>query len=221
MQSLQGYLEQNINEGELWDSIKQWFKDLFDPESDKQYSRYVDSEDENHLSGSNLSNYKDYLENNFNKENIQIKVLNDKELKKVVYPAGVEPNKEDGIGFYEFIDYAEDKNHKGSTYIGFLYNTKEVSDTPALIQVKYDTETFEIIKLQIIEEFENELSISDIINIISKKQEIIKNCTSIIVNETTNKELFNQVINDCNFKKIYSKESDSNIAKLSLKKNNK
>lgn len=220
MQSLQEYLIENIDEGKIWDSIKDWFKSLFDSKSNKQYSRYVDVDDENYISGSNLNNYKSYLKDNFDKNDIKLKDLTDVELKKVVFPGGVEPSKEYDFGFYDFIDYKNDEYYKESNYIGLLYNNDDVSDTSALVQIKYNDEELEIIKLQIINEFENILSISDIINMIIKNKEIINNCKFITVNETINKNLYNKVINDCKFKKEYDDKSKSNIGKLEVKTQN-
>lgn len=213
MQSLQEYLIENIDEGKIWDSIKNWFKSLFDSD-DKEYSRY--SKGQNELSGANLTNYKNYLKDNFNKSQIKIHKLTDSELKEVVFPAGVMPSKEYNFGFYDFSDYKKDKNYKDSDYIGYMYNTKNVSDTAVLIQIKYDKVDIEIIKLQIVEEFENLLKLNDIIKMLIENKEIIGDYKNIIIKEKTNKNLFNQVINDCDFTKEF--EEGENIAKLSLHK---
>lgn len=212
MQTLQSYLIDNIDEGKIWNAIKDWFKDLFN--DNKKYSRYATGKNE--LSGSNLTNYKEYLQENFDKKSLKLYKLNDRELKEVVYPGGVMPSKEYNFGFYEFLDYKEDKNYKDSEYIGYLYNTKDVSDAAVLLQIKYSNVYIEIIKLQIIEEFEKLLTIEDIIKLLSKNKEIINNYKYIVVNESTNKNLFNQVINDCKFKKEF--EEGESLAKLSLYK---
>ena len=126
------------------------------------------------------------------------------------------PSKEYNFGFYNFIDYKKDKLYKDSDYIGYMYNTKNVSDTGVLIQIIYNSTNIEIIKLQVVEEFENLLSISDILNMFIKNKEIMKDYKNIIVKEKVNKDLFNQFINDCDFTKEF--EEGESFAKFTLNK---
>ena len=66
MKSLQEYILENvdneINEGNIWNSIKNWFKKLFEP-SDRQFDRW---NPDNKISGENLERYTQYIENTFN-----------------------------------------------------------------------------------------------------------------------------------------------------------
>ena len=209
MQSLQEYLIENIDEGKIWDSIKGWFKSLFDSE-DKEYSRYT----KDCLKGNKLNKYHKYLDETFSKDKVTIKKLNDSELKEIVYPCGVMPNKEFNFGFYEFIDYKTNKYYKESDYIAYIYNTENVSDSLVLIQVKFNTDnTLELINLQIADDFSNLISFEEVINMLVKSK-AIENYKIIIVKEKVNKDLYNHTINDCNFNK--EQKDGENISTLNI-----
>ena len=214
MQSLQEYLIENIDEGKIWDSIKGWFKSLFDSE-DKEFSRYT----KNSLKGAKLNKYREYLEENFSKEKVIIKKLTDSELKEIVYPCGIMPDKEFNFGFYNFVDYKQNKYYKDSDYIGYMYNTKNVSDTLVLIQIKFNTDnTVELINLQINDDFSKVITFKDVINMLIKDK-VIENYKIIVVKEQVNKDLYNQTINDCNFNKEQKNGENISILTINNEKN--
>ena len=62
MITLQEYLIEHLDEGKIWDSIKGWFKSLFEP-SEKEFDRY--GKEENRIEGEKLVKFKKYLEENF------------------------------------------------------------------------------------------------------------------------------------------------------------
>ena len=213
MITLQEYLIEHLDEGKIWDSIKGWFKSLFEP-SDKEFDRY--GKEENRIEGGKLVKFKKYLEENFSEEYIKIKLFDDfKNLNKVIYPNGIEPNKDENFGFYEFTDELD----KETQYFGLVYEDKNVKDTASLVNSKLNKDDIEIIKLQVIQEFTKYLPIKDVIKLLKKSNEFIGQSKRFIVKEKVNKNLYNQVINDCKFEKLY--ENDENIAALKLNEESK
>lgn len=216
MKSLQQYIyesiDNDVNEGKIIDAIKNWFKSLFEP-SDKQFNRF---NEDNALKGSNLSNYIDYLKENFEISKIKINKIEDKKyLKDIVYPNGVEPNYEQQLGFYDFIDNANNEKDK-TQYIGLFFEDSECTDVPALINYKKEGEAINIIKIQIIKEFIDFISLNQLIDLIKTEKEFIEDSKTLFIKKDTNKELYNKLVNDCNFKEEYDKSNNENIAKLSL-----
>lgn len=213
MITLQEYLIENLDEGKIWDSIKGWFKSLFEP-SDKEFDRY--GKDTNRIEGGNLVKFKKYLEENFSEEYIKVQLFDDfKNLNKVIYPNGIEPNEEENFGFYEFTGELD----KETQYFGLVYDEKNVKDTACLVNSKPNKDDIEIIKLQVIQEFTKYLPIKNVINLLKKSNEFIGQSKRFIVKEKVNKNLYNQVINDCKFEKLY--ENDENIAALKLNEESK
>lgn len=208
MITLQEYLLENLDEGKIWDSIKGWFKSLFEP-SDKEFDRY--GKDNNRIEGSNLIKFKKYLEENFTEDAITIKKFDIKELNKAIRPNGIEPNQDEEFGFYEFSGKLNEK----TDYFGLVYDENKVKDTACIVNTKQNKDNIEIIKLQVIQEFIKYLPIRIVIKLLKNSNEFIGTNKIIIVKEKTNKDLYNQVINDCEFEKVY--ENDENIAKLEIK----
>ena len=208
MITLQEYLLEHLDEGKIWDSIKGWFKSLFEP-SDKEFDRY--GKDENRIEGSNLIKFKKYLEENFTEDAITIKKFDIKELNKAIRPNGIEPNQDEEFGFYEFSGKLDEK----TDYFGLVYDDNKVKDTACIVNTKQNKDNIEIIKLQVIQEFIKYLPIRIVIKLLKNSNEFIGTNKVIIVKEKINKDLYNQVINDCEFEKVY--ENDENIAKLEIK----
>lgn len=216
MKSLQSYIlehiDNDVNEGKILDAIKEWFKKLFEP-SDRKFDRY---NSDNGLNGTNLSNYETYLKDNFDIKNIEIKKLDLETLKKIVYPNGEEPNTEEQIGFYEFIDNIDEKENN-SDYFGLIYKDSEVKDTAVLLNSVNNGGKIEILKLQVIKEFINLLKLNDVIKLLKQNKEFIGTYKIMYIKQNTNKELYNQLINDCGFIEEYDKTKNENIAKLEIK----
>ena len=204
MKSLQDYileeLEYNneINEGKVWNAIKKWWNKLFYSSDDKKYDRY--SSDFN----SDLRNeYVTELKNKFSLNNIRIKkIVNNQALREIVNPNGVKPDIKKNTGFTDFIDETISKDYD---IYGISYITDDISDTAALIKVKNCDSSFkefsnylEIVKIQIINEFTNVLSVNDILNKFAKS---IVNEGFIYKYNDKNKELYNVLLDECNFNK--------------------
>ena len=209
MITLQEYLLENLDEGKIWDSIKGWFKSLFEP-SDKEFDRY--GKDDNRIEGSNLVKFKKYLEENFTEDSIDIKQFDIKNLQKVIRPNGVEPSNEEKFGFYEFAGELDEN----SNYFGLVYDDKKVKDTSCLINSKTNGTDIELIKLQTIEEFVKYLPLNNIIKLLKNNSDFIGKANRLVIKEKVNKNLYNQAINDCGFEKLY--ENNENIAALNLNK---
>ena len=213
MQSLQEYLLENLDECKIWDSIKEWFKSLFEP-SDKEFDRY--GKETNRIEGGNLVKFKKYLEENFTEDNIKIQPFeNQKNLNKVIYPNGIEPNEDEEFGFYEFTGELDKK----SDYFGLVYEDSNVKDTACLVNSKSNNKDIEIIKLQVIQEFIKYLPVKNVIKLLKESNEFVNEAKRLVVKEKKNKDLYNQVINDCKFEKLY--ENEENIAALKLNEESK
>ena len=203
MKSLQDYileeLEYNneINEGKIWNEIKKWWNNLFYSSGDKTYDRYSKDFD------SDLRNeYVIELKNKFSINNIRIKkIVNNQALREIVNPNGVKPDIKKNTGFTDFVNETISKDY---VIYGISYITDDISDTAALIKVKNCDSSFkefsnylEILKIQIINEFANVLSVNDILN---KFEKSIVNDGFIYKYNDKNKELYNVLLDKCNFK---------------------
>lgn len=216
MKSLQEYVlenvDQNIGEGKVWDTIKDWFKSLFEP-TDRKFDRY---NPDNDISGLTLDEYIEYLDDNFNEKYLKFKKIDKKELKKMVYPNNIEPNKDGEIGFYNFIDNI-DKDDDNTLYFAFVYDEKNIKDTVCLINCINKDNKIELLNVQILKEYIKFLPIKRIIDISIKDESFVNSAKSIFIQEKTDKNLYNQLINDCEFDKEYDKELNQNIATKELK----
>ena len=204
MKRLQDYileeLEYNneINEGKVWNAIKKWWNKLFYSSGDKTYDRYSKDFD------SDLCNeYVTELKNKFSLNNVRIKkIVNNQALHEIVNPNGTKPDIKKNTGFTDFIDETISKDY---VIYGISYITDDISDTAALIKVKNCDSSFkefsnylEILKIQIINEFTNVLSVNDILNKFAKS---IINDGFIYKYNDKNKELYNVLLDECNFNK--------------------
>ena len=204
MKRLQDYileeLEYNneINEGKIWNAIKKWWNNLFYSSGDKTYDRYSKDFD------SDLRNeYVTELKNKFSLNNIRIKkIVNNQALREIVNPNGTKPDIKKNTGFTDFIDETISKDY---VIYGISYITDDISDTAALIKVKNCDSSFkefsnylEILKIQIIDEFVCVLPVNDILNKFAKN---IINDGFIYKYNDKNKELYNGLLDECNFNK--------------------
>ena len=216
MKTLQEYIieniDQDINEVKVWDTIKNWFKSLFEP-TDRKFDRY---NPDNDISGLALDEYIEYLDDNFNEKYLKFKKIDKKELKKMVYPNNIEPNKDGEIGFYNFIDNI-DKDDDNTLYFAFIYDEKNIKDTVCLINCSNKDNKIELLNIQILKEYIKFLPIKRIISKIIKDETFIDSAKSIFIQEKTDKNIYNQLINDCKFSKEYDKELNQNIAIKNLK----
>lgn len=216
MKRLQDYileeLEYNneINEGKIWNAIKKWWNNLFYSSGDKTYDRYSKDFD------SDLRNeYVIELKNKFSLNNIRIKkIVNNQALREIVNPNGTKPDIKKNTGFTDFIDETISKDY---VIYGISYITDDISDTAALIKVKNCDSSFkefsnylEILKIQIINEFTNVLSVNDTLNKFAKS---IINDGFIYKYNDKNKELYNVLLDECKFNKTRLKDNTKVVYK--------
>lgn len=212
MKSLQEYLIENldtIQEGAIWDAIKEWFKSLFEP-SDRPYDRYGDEE----ITGATQEDYINYLKDNFNVSNCEVKLVDHKSLNKLINPKGIKPDLENKRGFYKFIDYGKDKN---IDWIAIIYKDEKTKDCPCLIKSKKGSDVLEILDLQFIYEYANIFTLNQLISLLKDNKDIIgKDIEKIICKESSDNDIYKQLVNDCDFEEKFDKDENINIATLSI-----
>ena len=212
MKSLQEYLIENldtIQEGAIWDAIKEWFKSLFEP-SERPYDRYGDEE----ITGATQEDYINYLKDNFNVSNCEIKLVDHKSLNKLINPKGIKPDLENKRGFYKFIDYGKDKN---IDWIAIIYKDEKTKDCPCLIKSKKGSDVLEILDLQFIYEYANIFKLSSLITLLKDNKEVLgKDIEKIIFKESSDSDIYKQLVNDCEFEEKFDKDENTNIATLSI-----
>ena len=211
MKSLQQYLieryEEDINEGAIWDAIKNWFKELFEP-TDRPYDRYSSDFD-----GAKKKNYISYLKENFSVTNLEIKkVLTEIELTKLISPNGHNPNIENKEGFYKIYNEKFGKDEDFIWY-GIIYKDDKVKDCCALFKCKIVNEKMNINTLQILPEYSNIFTLKKFIEFIKNSDEFI-NITKYVFSKDSDKSIYKQLINDCGFDEEYDKKTNKNIAVL-------
>ena len=222
MKTLQEYILESIytddvNEGKIWDAIKNWFADLFTT-SNKKYDRYSTLNDP-----LLINDYKEYIKNYFNYNRITIHNVNGSELKKIINSDIKNEFTNETTGFNEFINEPEPKN-KSQFYI-LHYKDSNINDIVCIIKAKENnvlvSKYIEIEKLQISDLYSDLLKLNKIINIF--KTYLNKNATGkktmydgFYVCKNVNDELYNMVINDCDFERDLV--DNKNIAKFTFNK---
>lgn len=239
MRSLQEYIieSQQIEEGKILDSIKNWFKNLFTP-SNKKFDRYGDDNDtpnrynnynntdfsNNKFSGDNLIEFEEYINSNFSISKCKVLNILQRNLEKIIMPHGVKPDKTQNIGFYNFIDNLKSKENL--TYLGILYEDDNVRDICSLLQYVRLGNLFKILNYQTLEEYSKVINIKNVIDLLIDylKKYNQKNSQSQVTRITIDKnddtvDLFNKLVNDCNFtiNKDASKKNEKDIAYIDIK----
>lgn len=211
MKTLQQYLleeleyNDEIHEGKIWDAIKDWFNNLFSP-STKKYDRFRYDPDEYDkiFKGDSIEKYKQYIKKHFDLNKCKMMYIDKKNIKKIIAPQGVIPNEDDKLGFYKFIeDYVSKENNKNDLYYGLCYEDEEIKDIIALIKGRKNDFDLDLLKIQIITEYEKSIKLQNVIEILLESKDILKanDFVKIQCQEKANKELYNQLLNDCDFVK--------------------
>jgi hypothetical protein len=222
MKTLQEYILESIdtddvNEGKIWDAIKNWFSDLFTV-SNKKYDRYSTLNDP-----LLINDYKEHLKNYFNSNKITVHIVKGSELKKIINTDIKNEFTNEATGFNEFINEPEPKS-KSQFYI-LHYKDSNINDIVCIIKVKENnvliSKYIEIEKLQISDLYSDLLKLNKII-IIFKKY-LNKNTAAkkimydgLYICKDVNEDLYNMTINDCDFEKEYIE--GENIAKFEFNK---
>lgn len=218
MKSLQEYIIEaveydEINEGKIWDAIKNWWNNLFSS-SDKKYDVYSGK-----LDPQTREEYISDLKQTFDIRKLKLTKVNPSSLDKIVNPSGVKPNKETNDGFWQFTTDNISNDSSTSIY-GLSYVTDDISDTPVLFKVKKSSidlynDYLELIKIQIIDEYNNVLPLNKVIQFILDSN-ILTNHKGMICLKDVNKELYNKLFNDCDF--IKETVNNKNLVKFTLDK---
>lgn len=218
MKTLQEYIIESIendqiDEGKVWDAIKSWFKNLFKG-STKKYDRWNDNFD-----GVANANFKTYIGENFNLSSVEIKLVPNNDVMDIVKPLGHTPTKENNDGFWKFVDDTPTlEQSKKIKYFSFMYNDKSTNDACALMKINTEprgkvlNNYFEIINIQIREEYITKLTLDKVVKLIKNSSEIRKLGKSgmFIYKYTTEKngylehdntDVYNKLLNDCGFEK--------------------
>lgn len=239
MRSLQEYIieSQQIEEGKILDSIKNWFKNLFAP-SNKKFDRYGEDNDipnryndynntdlsNNKFSGDNLIEFEEYINSNFSISKCKVLNILQRNLEKIIMPHGVKPDNTQKTGFYNFIDNLKSKENL--TYLGILYEDDNVRDICSLVQYIKIGNLFKILNYQTLEEYSKVMTIKNVIDLLIDylKKYNQKNSQSQVTRITIDKnddtiDLFNKLVNDCNFtiNKDSSKKNEKDIAYIDIK----
>lgn len=210
MKSLQEYLIEeleynDVNEGKIWDAIKEWFANLFSP-STKKYDRFRYDPDEYDkiFRGDNIEKYKKYLTSNFKLDKCKLMFVEQKNVKKIIAPNDMIPNEDDKLGFYKFIEDCLTKElNKNDMFFALCYEDAEVKDVLALIKGRKDKFDLNLLKVQIITEYEKLIKLQNVIEFLLNSKDILKDKDFVKVKclEKDNKELYNKLLNDCDFTK--------------------
>lgn len=222
MKTLQDYILESIendelNEGKIWDAVKKWWNNLFEP-SDKKYDKYAGKMD-------NVAQheYVQKINDSFNIKNVSIKQIDPKSLNKIVKPNGEEPNKIDNIGFWKFVDEKIKTNNPYIKIYGFIYEDSDIKDTCALLKVNTNVDNVidgytEIQNLQIINYYNNVFPLTKLVNTIKHNMTTIFNKSEgLFIKKDIDKDLYEKLVNDCGFVKE-TINGNINIAKLDIKK---
>ena len=211
---VQSYLIDMVEEGEIWDNIKynikqkinNWINKLFNSDDENEFKEKFELVHKKYTEMSS-EEFKTYVEKFFNIKKCVVNIANKKEIERI-FNYVIEPNYEDKIGFYEFdlnkIDFEKEK-------IISIYTIDNNEKSPlyipcCLIQVnskEYENNILNIYKLQILQEFSEILDINNVIELITKNLKLEK----IYVEEKKNKDLYNKLINDCDFEKTLGNDS--------------
>lgn len=221
MKDLNKYINENlqnniINEGKIWDAIKNFFKKIFSQDDNKYLfkpsKKKFDRFDPNDFITTHNDEYKEYLKSNFN-----FKFLaSDKKTPKLV---------KEIINHHDELNFDIDESH---TYYVGIFISKNIKDVVYIVdgeifnkEEKDNSKDYYIYNIHIINEYKEYISMKDISDILLNQKKEMKwneiEIDNLIITEKDNKELYKQLIKDCNFKE----NSSEKIATLSKETDNK
>lgn len=198
MKTLQQYMSAEIKginvyitEG-FWSNIVKWL-DKFFSSSDKKFDRYKQE-------GFDLTEYSSYLNEHFRKRRLKLKPVEEEVLSNIVCPNDIKPDEKSDSGFWDF-EY-EPMDPQGN-YYSLIYEDSDCKDVVALIKINEEIKLYnncaELIKIQILKEFQEFISIKDVIDFIKNQLGVSHN--GLFVKKNENKDLYEYTINDCGFEK--------------------
>jgi hypothetical protein len=223
MKTLQEYILESIdtddvNEGKIWDAIKNWFSDLFSV-SNKKYDRFSTLNDP-----LLINDYKEHLKYYFDVKKITCHEIKASELKKIISTDLKNNITSETGGFNQFIDEPKERN-KSQFYI-FTYKDSNINDIVCIIKAKHTdvlvSKYIEIEKLDISDFYSDIVKLNKIISIFRTyvmDNSVNKKTTyeGFYTDKSINNNIYNMLINDCYFKKELV-NGKHNIAKLEFNK---
>ena len=126
-----------INEGKIWNAVKKWWSNLFEP-SKKKYDKYASKMD-----NTTLQNYTQKIKDTFSMDNLSFNKINPSSLDKIVRPNGEEPDQHNNYGFWKFVDEKVSSKNVNEIFIALVYESEEIKDTAALIKFNIDSQNNE------------------------------------------------------------------------------
>lgn len=240
--------EENINEG-LWQSIKDWFSGLFGKSSENRSKRYYRSfwdddyssnvnnninnanvKNARTLSGAELEDFRQTVKKEFESKKCKILEIKEKNAyNEVISPKGAKPEERTNTGFWKFLNqpFTDKEKHLWHFAVCWLIDqnkdkkadSKKLLDYPALITLYRRGVNVNIIKMQILKEYDNVLNYGDLMKLIEENApSLFKHAKYVQFFEKNDKDIYQKLINDFNFEHEYNEKLETNIAYLKITK---
>ena len=226
-----------VNEAGIWQKIKDWFKGLFsfnknDNEDYYDWFSGVNNSDKvrnaRKLKGSEKKEYDDIVKTNFKGKDCKIIPIKDEKVfKGIISPKGAEPDEKSNSGFWKFVDQPF-KNEKTELYHYAVCwvaaedkkkDSKAFLDYPALITFYRHGYDVNILNMQILKEYDNILNYGNLISLIEKNvPSLFRKAKYIQFFEKNDKDIYEKLINDCDFESEYNNKLETNIAYIKITK---
>lgn len=242
MVSLEDYIKEieisenyYVMEEGIWQRIKNWFKNLFKSSDDDDYWDWFNGKDKSEkiknarkLSGEEKKEYDNIVKTQFKGKDCKIIPIKDENVfNGIIKPKGAEPDEKSNSGFWKFLDqpFKIDKTqlyHYAVCWVGAEEKKKDANgfiDYPALITFYRHGYNINILKMQILKEYDNILNYGDLISLIEKNvPSLFRKAKYIQFFEKNDKDIYEKLINDCEFETEYSNKLETNIAYIKITK---
>jgi len=217
MKQINEYINENINhniieEGKIWDSIKEFFKKIFKSDdnyylfkpSKKKYDRFKD--DGEYIVKHN-NEFKKYIENNFKFSYVSLSTKRVSKMQEI-------------LNVHDRLNFEVNQNHK--YYVGYFIDiqTKDICFVVDGYK-KEDSEDYFLVNFYIVDEYSKYITNKDIVDLLLNQKKECKfndvELQKLFIKEKDNKELYKTLIKNCNFKK----DSNSSEHLAYIKRENK
>jgi hypothetical protein len=226
-----------VNEEGVWQKIKNWFKGLFSfsKDDDEDYYDWFSGDNNSDkiknarkLKGTEKNEYEEIVKANFKGKDCKIVPIKDEKVYKgIISPEGATPDEKTNTGFWKYIDqpFKNDKvelYHYAVCWIGAESKKKDSKaflDYPALITFYRHGYNINILRMQILKEYDNILNYEDLIKLIEKNvPTLFRKAKYIQFAEKNDKDVYEKLINDCEFESEYNNKLETNIAYIKITK---
>ena len=223
------YIEESKNQwGEkkgFWAKLKDWFKGLFSDGNDDNTPWSQDVEKNINGNGKAALKFRDYLKDDYSVKQLKFVTLElNKEINSCLMPNNIQPDSQNKIGFYKFLDVLNEKDYNRKyDFIGLLYKDQigkaSYIDTVGIFAIKFDdmNPTKLILRqFQLDYKYFDKIKYKEFINKFFKylrESNKYQKVSHIKYFKKYNEENFNILINDCSFvKNAEGKNNDKIIA---------